>query len=130
VAALIYLTWLGPQGLRDLARACLARARYAAERLADLDGVELAVDGPFLKEFAVRLDVADPHAAVEAVHAAGYLIGPVVGDGPAAGAVMVATTERRTRAEIDGLVEALRGVVAGAGRPSAGVGAARAGRGG
>ncbi|CAN5431517.1 aminomethyl-transferring glycine dehydrogenase subunit GcvPA [soil metagenome] len=125
VAALIYLTWLGPQGLRDLARNCLVLARYAAERLTAVDGVELAVDGPFLKEFAVRLDVADPHAAVGALHEAGYLIGPVVGDGPAAGAVMVATTERRTRAEIDGLAEALRGVLRELGSGLAGVGASR-----
>lgn len=107
VGALVYLTWLGPQGLVELARTCLARARHAAALLSTIDGVELAVTGPYLKEFPLRLDVPDPRGAVSALHRAGYLIGPVVPDGPAAGAVLVATTERRTRAEVEGLADAL-----------------------
>jgi glycine dehydrogenase subunit 1 len=111
VAALVYLSWLGPQGLRDLAGACLSRARHAAARLGEIDGVSLAVDGHFLKEFPLRLDVDDPYAAVDALHDAGYLVGPVVPDGPAAGAVMVAVTERRTAAQVEGLADALARVV-------------------
>ncbi|MGH8903180.1 MAG: aminomethyl-transferring glycine dehydrogenase subunit GcvPA [Egibacteraceae bacterium] len=111
VAALVYLTWLGPQGLVELARACLARARHAAAALTAIEGVELAVAGPFVKEFALRLDVPDPCAAVAALHRAGYLVGPVVSDGPAAGAVLVATTERRTHAEVEALVDAVERVV-------------------
>ena len=111
VAALIYLSWLGPQGLRELATSCLSRARHAAARLSEIDGVELAVDGPFLKEFPLRLAVADPHAAVTALHAAGFLVGPVVADGPAAGAVLVAVTERRTAAEVEALADALARIV-------------------
>ena len=111
VAALVYLSWLGPQGLRELAATCLSRARHAAARLTEIDGVELAVDGPFLKEFPLRLAVADPHAAVAALHAAGFLVGPVVPDGPAAGAVLVAVTERRTAAEVEGLADALARIV-------------------
>jgi glycine dehydrogenase subunit 1 len=111
VAALVYLTWLGPQGLRRLGEACLARAHHAAERLTQVDGVDLAVRGPFLKEFPLRLAVADPHAAVAALHRAGYLVGPVVQTGPAAGAVLVALTERRTAADVDGLADALAAVL-------------------
>jgi glycine dehydrogenase subunit 1 len=111
VAALIYLSWLGPQGLHQLAEVCLARARHAAQRLTEIDGVELAVTGPFIKEFALRLPVADPQAAVAALHDAGYLVGPVVADGPAAGAVMIATTERRTAADVEGLADALARII-------------------
>ncbi len=111
LAATVYLSWLGRQGLRELAEQCLARARHAAARLAEVDGVELAVDGPFIKEFPLRLDVPDPHAAVAALHRAGYLIGPVVPDGPAAGAVLVATTERRSASAVEGLADALATVV-------------------
>jgi glycine dehydrogenase subunit 1 len=111
LASLVYMGWLGRDGLVELAEQCLARARHAADRLAEVDGVTLAVDGPFLKEFPVRLDVADPHEAVAALHRSGYLVGPVVPDGPHAGAVMVALTERRTAAEVDGLAHALATVV-------------------
>jgi glycine dehydrogenase subunit 1 len=123
VAAAVYLTWLGKQGLRELAEVCLARAQHAAARLTEVDGVSLAVDGPFITEFALRLDVGDPHAAVAALHRAGYLVGPVVPDGPAAGAVMVATTERRTAAEVDGLADALAAVVKEAAHPASTVAA-------
>lgn len=107
VAGLVHLTWLGPQGLSELAQSCLSRARHAIACLTEVDGVELAVDGPVFKEFALRLDVDDPEALVTALHEEGYLVGPVVPDGPAAGAVLVALTERRTRQEVEGLAEAL-----------------------
>lgn len=107
LGALIYLTWLGPQGLAELAQVCLSRTHHAVQQLTALDGVERAVGGPVFKEFALRVP-GDPHAAIAALHAAGYLVGPVVAEGPAAGAIMVALTERRTRAEVEGLVEALR----------------------
>ena len=111
LAALVYLSWLGPQGLAELARTCLARARHAAQRLSEIDGVELAVDGPFLKEFPLRLAVGDPHAAVEALHEAGFLVGPVVPNGPAAGAVLVAVTERRTADDVEALADALARII-------------------
>jgi glycine dehydrogenase subunit 1 len=107
VAGLIYLSWLGRDGLVELARTCLARARHAAARLTALEGVDLAVDGPYYKEFPLRLPVADPQAAVDRLLDAGYLVGPVVPDGPAAGAVIVALTERRTAVDVDGLAAAL-----------------------
>jgi glycine dehydrogenase subunit 1 len=111
VAGLVYLSWLGPEGLRELASLCLSRAQHAAARLAEVDGVELAVDGPFIKEFPIRLAVPDPAAAVAALHDAGYLVGPVVPDGEAAGAVMIAVTERRTATEVEGLADALARLV-------------------
>jgi glycine dehydrogenase subunit 1 len=127
VAGLVYLAWLGRDGLVELARTCLARARHAADRLTSINGVDLAVDGPFLKEFALRLDGVDGHAAIAALAAEGYLIGPVITDGPAAGAVLVATTERRTAADVEGLAAALERVVAAAGAGTL-AGAARGGR--
>src|SRR5205823_8432039 len=54
VAATVYLAWLGPEGLRELGRQCAAKAAYAAERLAEVEGVELLHPGqPFFKEFAL-----------------------------------------------------------------------------
>jgi glycine dehydrogenase subunit 1 len=106
LAGLIHLSWLGPRGLQELARQCLSRARHAAERLTTVEGVELAVSGPFIKEFALRV-AADPDRVVAALHAAGWLVGPVVPDGQAAGAILVATTERRTAAQVEGLADAL-----------------------
>ena len=108
VAATVHLSWLGPQGLRELATGCLRRARVTAERLTAIDGVELAFSGPFLKEFALHLGDVDVVALVGGLCDAGYLVGPIVDDPVRAGRslLMVAATERRTTGDITGLATA------------------------
>jgi glycine dehydrogenase subunit 1 len=107
VAATVYMSWLGPQGLRELALGCLRRARATAEHLTRIDGVELAFTGPFLKEFALRLPSVDVHALVGGLCDEGYLVGPMVDDPAGEGQlVMVAATERRTAADVTGLTAA------------------------
>jgi glycine dehydrogenase subunit 1 len=101
VAAAVYLTWLGPEGLEELGRQCLAKARYTAERLADLSGAALMwPEAPFFKEFAVRTD-RSPDAVQRSLIDQGFLAGPLV-----EGGLLVSVTERRTREEIDRFVKA------------------------
>jgi glycine dehydrogenase subunit 1 len=111
VGALVYATWLGPQGLAELAAACLARAHGAADRLTAIEGATLAVSGPFFKEFALDLGRVDPDEVVRRVQQGGYLIGPVVDVTVDRRAVLVATTERRTAAEVEGLAQTLETVL-------------------
>jgi glycine dehydrogenase subunit 1 len=106
LAGVIYLSWLGKRGLVEIGELMLRRTAYAREAL----GAELINPGPVVREFAVR--VPDLDAAVKAARAAGinpgYRLGgdyPEYGDG-----LLVAITERRTRADIDGLAAALRSV--------------------
>jgi glycine dehydrogenase subunit 1 len=84
---------------------------YAAGRLQEISGVEPMFPGaPFFKEFPVRL----PRPATEVLDALverGYLGGVPLPDAEGHG-LLVAVTERRTRAEIDGLAAALRDVLA------------------
>jgi glycine dehydrogenase subunit 1 len=111
LAATVYLAWLGPRGLEELGRQCAAKASYAAERLTEVDGVELAFPGaPFFKEFAVRL----PRKAAEvrdSLLERGFLAGVPDPTGDGRG-LLVAVTERRTREEIDALARALAEVLA------------------
>src|SRR5574337_1934832 len=52
LAGLVHLSWLGPQGLRELGETCLSLAGYAKSRLVDA-GLELAFpDRHTFKEFA------------------------------------------------------------------------------
>ena len=52
LAGLVYLSWLGPEGLREVGETCMALAEHAKERL----GLPLAFgDRPTFKEFAVRV---------------------------------------------------------------------------
>jgi len=106
IAATIYLGWLGPVGLAELGRQCRSRAAYAADRLTSIDGVELLfADEPFFKEFALRL----PRSAIEvrdALVGEGILAGVPLPDAEGR-ALLVAVTERRSRAEIDAYADAL-----------------------
>ncbi|MCA1822672.1 MAG: aminomethyl-transferring glycine dehydrogenase subunit GcvPA [Mycobacteriales bacterium] len=110
LATAVYLSWLGPQGLREIGERCLAGSAYAAAELTQVPGVALAFPGAsFGKEFALR--VADPTRVQRALAAAGYLVGPVV-DLAREELLLVAVTEQRTRREVDGLVAAFRAAVA------------------
>jgi glycine dehydrogenase subunit 1 len=111
VAATVYLAWLGPGGLEELGRQCAAKAGYAAERLARIDGVELLHHGSrFFKEFAVRLP-SPATDVVEAMVERGFLAGVPLEDAEGHG-LLVAVTERRTREEIDRFAAALGEVLA------------------
>ncbi|MFL5918507.1 MAG: aminomethyl-transferring glycine dehydrogenase subunit GcvPA, partial [Gaiellaceae bacterium] len=55
LAGLVHLSWLGPQGLREVGETCMALAQYAKERLSAA-GFEAAFpEKATFKEFAVRL---------------------------------------------------------------------------
>ncbi len=106
IAATVYLAWLGPAGLAELGRQCAAKAAYAFDRLTSIDGIEPLFDGaPFFKEFPIRL----PRPAAEvrdALLERGFLSGVPLEDHDGRGLV-VAVTERRTRAQIDALADAM-----------------------
>jgi glycine dehydrogenase subunit 1 len=109
VAFAVQLAWLGTAGLRELALRCARGARYAREALLSLDGVEPHNPAPVLREFALRLPV-DPGTVVERMAEEGFLAGIPLGD-EYGGGLLVAVTERRTRAEIDAYVAAMEKVI-------------------
>jgi glycine dehydrogenase subunit 1 len=104
LAGVVYLSWLGRQGLVELAELMLRRTHYAREALA-LDAIN---PGPVVREFAVRvpdLDGLFESARAEGVNP-GFRLGrdyPEYEDG-----LLVAITERRTRADIDRLAALVR----------------------
>src|SRR5262249_21603510 len=107
--ATAYLAALGPQGLKETAELSLHKAHYAAAELAKVPGVELCFRRPFFKEFAVRTK-ADSRKLLAEIRKAGYNAGLPLGRWfpDWRNSLIVAVTERRTRAEIDGLVAAVR----------------------
>ncbi len=128
LAGVVYLSWLGRDGIVELAELLLQRTAYARERLSGVEGVEELFDGPVVREFAVDLDVADT-AAVERVISRcqdrginpGYAVGRDYEEFPTA--LLVAITEQRTAEQIDMLAEALAEAMAEE-RAAAGVGEA------
>ena len=64
LAASVYLTYLGPDGLRQIAEVSCERAHLLAERLVAIPGIELAFpDRHFLNEFPVRMFHVEHHLA-------------------------------------------------------------------
>ena len=64
-AGTIYMSLMGPQGIRETAITCHRRATELQQRLLQIDGVEEFFPGPFFHEFALRL----PVPAVDVVQA-------------------------------------------------------------
>jgi glycine dehydrogenase subunit 1 len=113
LGGLITLSWLGPQGLREVGETCTALGAYAREQLAAAGFEPAFADRATFKEFAVRVGRNARDVVTEARRKGvnpGYALGrdyEGMDD-----ALLVAVTEKRTTAEIDRLVEVLTEVAA------------------
>ncbi len=113
LGGLVYLSWLGPQGLVELGETCTSLAEHAKTRLQDA-GFELAFpDQPTFKEFAIRVG-RDGREVIRAARERGVHPGYALGRDYAGldDALLVALTEKRTPADIERLVQVLREVTA------------------
>jgi glycine dehydrogenase subunit 1 len=111
LAATVYLTMVGKQGLKEIANACLQKAHYAQRRITAQPGYKPAFSAPFFKEFTVCTP-GNP----KAINANLLQQGIIGGYNPAreypelANCMIFAVTEKRTREEIDRLVSGLGGI--------------------
>ena len=121
LAALVHLSWLGKEGLPELAALCARKAAYLRARLLELPGVDAFTAGPVFREFAVRLPGSAAELA-EALVPRGFLAGVPAGRFAAEfsagadldGVLLIAVTEKRTRAEMDAFVAAVADYLTGA----------------
>jgi glycine dehydrogenase subunit 1 len=107
LAGVVYLTWLGREGLVELGELLLQRTHYAREALTALDGVEALHGRPVVREFALKLS-----APVAKVVARCQEQGVNPGFALDEDVLLVAITEQRSRADIDRLTEVLGAAVA------------------
>lgn len=108
LAALVYLSSMGKQGLRRVAEICLQKSHYAADRIKSLKQYELAYSRPFFKEFVVRCP--RPPAEInryllEHSIIGGYDLGGY--DRQLGDCMLFCVTEMNTRDEIDRLIQLL-----------------------
>ncbi len=109
--AAVYLSLMGPRGLREVARQCVQKTAYARDAITAGGRYELLFAGPTFKEFAVRDRQGDVSGALKRALDGGILAGlpldawyPELADG-----MLVAVTEKRTRVDIDRWAELLQG---------------------
>jgi len=113
LGGLVYLTWLGPSGLREIGETSMALAGYARRRLEEA-GLELVFpEEATFKEFAVRVG-RNARDVVTAARDRGIHPGYAVGRDYEGmdDCLLVAVTEKRTPADIDRLAEVLAEVAA------------------
>lgn len=109
VRATIFMSAMGPQGLREMATQCFHKAHYAASEIAKLDGYSLAYQGEFFHEFVVNTAVP-AQKIIDAGRAKNIQPGlccKKLGIGSDK-QLLVAVTEKRTKKEIDALVSLLK----------------------
>ena len=105
MTATAYLAAVGPDGLRQTAQLCAAKAHYLAQQLCALPGFALCHDGPFFHEFVTTCPVP-PQQLMEALEEADILGGLPTGEG-----ILWCATEKNTKQQIDRLVEVVRKAV-------------------
>ena len=103
MTASVFLAAMGPKGLKQAAESSAAHAHYMAEQIAPL-GFGLKSDKPFFHEFLTDCPV-DPDELCKKLEAKGIL-----GGLPVDGGILWCCTECNSKAEIDGLVAALKEV--------------------
>ncbi|OYP30305.1 aminomethyl-transferring glycine dehydrogenase subunit GcvPA [Rhodopirellula sp. MGV] len=112
--ATVYLSLLGPQGLKETAEHCVVKANMARDRFAASERFEVVHSGPVFKEFLVRDREGDVIGLMKQAAEHGFLAGVPVSDvsetacgGRYDDCFLVAVTEKRTEAEMNRLMEVL-----------------------
>ena len=95
----IYLSLMGKQGMQEAAQLSYAGAHYLCDELLKTGRFSLVYDKPFFNEFLVAYD-GDVDTLYQRFIDAGFLGGVKVDGG-----ILLAVTEKRTKAEIDNLVK-------------------------
>ena len=109
LAATVYLSYMGPDGLGSIAGTSLSRAHHLADQLLRLPGFQPAFpDASFVSEFPVRVE--QPQELLARLAERGILGGLDAGRWfpELAGVLLFCCTELNDRAAIDELVEACR----------------------
>jgi len=108
IRASIYMAAVGKQGIHEIASQCFQKAHYAAKEIGKLKGYSVRFAAPFFKEFVVRT-TGDVNDILARCRQHGILGGVELGrfDSALKDCFLVAVTEKRTKEEIDALVDAL-----------------------
>lgn len=106
--AVVYLSLLGKQGLKEVADHSLQKSHYLAEKIAELPGYSLKYNQPFFREFVVETPVFTGEVVAEMQEQgilAGYDLRALGDEG-----LLIAVTEKRTKEQLDDFVRKLGAV--------------------
>lgn len=106
LAATVYMSLMGKEGLREVAIQSTQKAHYLADELAKIPNIKLKyTHTPFFKEFVITVPIK-AKALIEKMLPRGIYAGVEVGEYD----LMLAVTEKKTKAAIDEFVCAMKEV--------------------
>jgi len=115
-AATIYLSLMGPEGLKRVATVCHSNTRKLIKGLTTIEGVSTVFSGPYFHEAVIRLpNSADVDSVIEQLAQRGIQAGfSLKKDYPALGeCLLLCATETKTEADLNYYKEQLQHVLAG-----------------
>lgn len=101
----VYLSLMGPKGMKKVNELSYAGAHYLHDALLTTGKFEKVFDAPFLKEFVLK-PLVDVKALQQKLHERGFFAALQTEEGY----VSFCVTEKRTREEMDALIEAVKEV--------------------
>ena len=101
----VYLSLMGPEGMRKLNALCYEGAHYLHDSLLATGQFERVFDGEFLKEFCLK-PKCDVQKLQQALLDAGFFAGLQTEDGY----VTFCVTEKHSREELDQIVEIVKSI--------------------
>lgn len=104
MAASVYMSAMGPQGLAEAAQQCYSKAHYAAQEITKIPGFSLKHKRDFFHEFVTTLP-CPAEKVLAHLHEK-----DILGGLPVEGGMLWAVTEMNSKAQIDALVHALKEV--------------------
>ncbi len=108
-AATVYLSLLGKNGLKKVAELCVQKSHYALEQLEKITGIQRRFKAPFFKEFVIQTPLP-PAKIIKTLLKNKILAGVDLKPFKLGleNCLLVSVTEKRTKAEIDSLVQNLK----------------------
>ena len=108
LAATVYMTLMGKEGIRETAALCLQKSHYLAEQLKGIPGIEFAFPKPFFKEFTLKIKTGMLETILAKVRKQGFLPGVSLNPFGHPDKLLIAVTEKRTKEEMDTFTNAMK----------------------
>ena len=109
LAATVYMTLMGKEGLKEAAVQSTTKAHYLAEKICELNGFEMAYNVPFFKEFAVKTPIP-AEEIIAKLKAKNIFPGIDLKQFGYKNMLLIAVTEKKRKTDLDEYVNALQEV--------------------
>ncbi|MDA3814572.1 MAG: glycine dehydrogenase, partial [Candidatus Cloacimonetes bacterium] len=112
LAATVYMTLMGKEGLKDAATHSTTKAHYLAKKITELDGFEMAFAAPFFKEFVIKTHIPAKKIILD-LKDKNIFPGIDLKEFGYENMLLIAVTEKKRKSDLDELVKSLKEVTNG-----------------